>query len=171
MYKRLLFIVALFTYNLTLSQAPGDDCGSATALILVANSTISTGQQTTAGLADDFAPADFDCLPGPYGSSPDGVYSINVITGGEYNFEFTNYGTTWKSLSIHNVCPAAPGNCVGNIATGGFLDGSTGAIYLNPGVYYLVIDGWSLFNSAGVNFELEITNTNDNPLWCRTPNR
>ena len=160
----LLFLVAIIP-TLIFGQAPGADCGSATALALVPGGTISTGLQTTATLGDTYA-VGISCTVGSgfYGDATDGVYSINVTSGGDYTFAFANTGSTWKSLSIHSGCAPTNGNCVGGIITGGLQDGTTGPITLTPGTYYLVVDSWAALTPSA-SFTLEITSpiANDDP--------
>ena len=161
----LLFLVALIP-TLALAQAPGADCGSATPIALVPGQTISTGLQSTAGLGDNYG-VGISCVVGSgfYGDATDGVYSINVTSGGDYTFAFANTGDFWKSLSIHSGCAPTNGNCVGNLVIGGgAFDGTTGPITLTPGTYYLVIDSWAALTPSA-SFTIEITSpiANDDP--------
>ncbi len=161
--KLLLFILITIIPKLAQTQAPGVDCGSATPLALVPGGTISTGLQTTTGLGDDYGV--IGCLGTTfYGDATDGVYSINVTSGGDYTFDFANTGNTWKSLSIHSGCAPTNGNCVGGIETGGNPFGTSGPVTLTPGTYYLVVDSWSVL-TTDANFTLEITSpiANDDP--------
>lgn len=160
----LVFIIAIIP-KLVTAQAPGADCGSATPLALVPGGTISTGLQTTAGLGDNYG-VGISCTPGSgfYGDATDGVYSINITSGGDYTFAFANTGNTWKSLSIHSGCAPTNGNCVGGIITATNQDGNSGPVTLTPGTYYLVIDSWTALTPSA-NFTLEITApiANDDP--------
>ncbi len=162
MTRILLFcFLAAITTQLSLAQAPGTDCGTATALTLVPAGTISTGIQTVP--ATPAAPGSYGtgisaCVPGSafYGDAPDGAYSINVTTAGDYTFAYANSGTsTWKSLSVHSGCAPTAGNCVGGFVTGTNRDGST-TITLTPGTYYIIVDSWATLTPLA-DFELLIT--------------
>lgn len=166
--KLLLLLIVAFTPLLMLAQAPGANCGAATPIGLVPGGTVSTGLQSTAGLGDTYG-VGISCNTGSgfYGDGTDGVYSINVTSGGDYTFTFANTGNTWKSLSIHSGCPPTNGNCIGvtgGIITGGAQSGTTGPLTLTPGTYYLVVDSWAVLTPSA-SFTLEITSpiANDDP--------
>lgn len=138
------FLIAIVT-QFTFAQTPGNDCLSATPITLAYGTTMSTGFQTiTPANVDSYTGTNCDAGSSFYGAGNDGVYSINVVIAGNYNFAFANNGTTWKSLSIHTACPPTNGaDCIGGFGTGSNRDGALGApIYLTTGIYYLVIDSW-----------------------------
>lgn len=165
----LLFFLLASTSQLFYAQAPGANCDSAggcnggsnaTPITLIPGTRVITGDQSTAGLGNNYnaavSPDSCQTGLGFYGDANDGVYSIEVVDAGDYIFDFANSGTTWKSLSIHSDCPTATNSyCVGGILTGGARSGMT-TVTLTPGTYYLIVDGWSVFGISN-NFNLRIT--------------
>ncbi|WP_084205829.1 T9SS sorting signal type C domain-containing protein [Psychroserpens mesophilus] len=145
MIKKLLFFFLLIcTTQLTLGQAPGEDCASATPLTLIPGGTLNTGLQSTAGLSNSYT-AIPTCVgaaafPGFAAGAIDGVYSINVTTAGDHTFSYTVTGSTFKTLSVFPACPVVPGDCLGGFYTAGNRNGTV-TINLPIGTYYIVVDG------------------------------
>ena len=155
MIKKLLFcFLLIFTTQLTLGQAPGVDCASATPLTLIPGGTINTGLQTTSGNDYTAVPACTAAAPFAAGAQ-DGVYSINVTTAGDHTFSYTLTGSTYKTLAVYPACPLVPGDCLGGIYTTGNRNGTT-TINLPVGNYYIVIDG-ATFGGNPKQFTLTIS--------------
>ncbi|WP_033961031.1 T9SS sorting signal type C domain-containing protein [Psychroserpens jangbogonensis] len=157
MTRKILFFFLLLatTPQLALAQAPGNDCASAVPITLAPGTAVSTGQQSNIGLTNDYALIGCGVGNAIFVGGIDGVYSIDVVLGGTYTFEFANYGTVWKSLRVYNSCPLTA--CVPNgILTGGTNNEGTSTAVLTPGTYYLVVDSPAGTFQPAV-FELLIT--------------
>ncbi len=142
------FLFAILT-QLTVAQAPGDDCFSATPITLAYGTTASTGFHEITSPTFNNTYNATNCTAGTtfYGTGTDGVYMINVAIPGDYTFDFANNGTTWKSLAVHQVCPPtnAVGNCLGSAGTVGQRDLATPlTLTLSIGTYYIVIDSYAI---------------------------
>jgi hypothetical protein len=97
-----------------------------------------SGNTTAAGIANDYSGATYGCNSA---TAADVVYSFTVSTAGTY--AFTTMGTTWNTTLILRDSSfnalAAPNNCNDN-ARGG-VTWSTIIRTLNPGTYYIIVDG------------------------------
>ena len=148
-------ISALLSF-VSFSQAPGDNCASAAAITLpsIEGASVTTGLQSTSGLANDYSSGSY-CISSSYGGGSDGVYVINVPANDyTYKFEYLNSGMIWKVLSINSGCVPTSGNCLGGIQTGSGKAGNV-TLTLDAGVYYLFVDNWPTPNFGS--FELKIT--------------
>ncbi|WP_425077720.1 T9SS sorting signal type C domain-containing protein [Psychroserpens sp. S379A] len=145
--KLLFFVVFTFTTLYGIAQAPGngDVLANVVPITLNYGTTTSTGfQYVLLPYQNNVAEADICTGFTLYGTSRDGMYSIDVAVAGDYRFQFANNGTTWKSLSLYSAFPVNAGNCIGAAETAGQRDAAIPLdINLSVGTYYIVIDGWT----------------------------
>lgn len=160
MIRKILFVFLFaLTSQLTLAQAPGNDCASASPITLAPGTTVSTGLQSNTGLANNYSGLSNAGCGTPnniFFTAVDGVYSINVVLPGDYTFAFANNGSIRKTLALYNACPISIPTCEPgtSLHTGTQRDGSI-TVPLTVGTYYILIDG---LISVGIPaFELLVT--------------
>lgn len=134
------FIILLILPFFGVTQAPGDDCGTATVLNMptVEGDVLSTGLQSTCALTNVYGNANYCNDINVDGGGYDGVYTFNVATTTRYDFRLLD-GDTYKTFALHSACVPDPSNCVASFETGSSTAGEV-SVELAPGDYYVFID-------------------------------
>ncbi len=136
------------------ATAPGDNCEDPLQIALGLDPVTLSGL-TTCGRGNDY---DSTCL-GYYDNGEDLVIEITVAYPGYYGFLLDPEGTTYTGFMLTQSCP--PGSDCVFIHTGsGGSPQAEECIFLEAGVYYLMVDTWPAPDCIP-SFSLQLT-----PSYC-----
>jgi len=138
---------------------PGDNCDDLLK-IEVAYDVVVLNDLTTCGRGNDY-----DTTPlGYYDSGEDLVIEITVLYPGYYGFLLDPQGTVYAGFMLTESCP--PGSDFVFVHGNGYSGSpqSEDCIFLETGVYYLMVDTWSPPGCIP-SFSLEIS-----PMFCDVSN-
>ncbi len=115
----------------------GDNCGAPLAVSLGLGDLPWSNSNTTCLRVNDYQET---CL-GSYDNGEDIIYELTVLEAMEVDITLDPLGTQWTGVAIDDVCPP-DGTCLGSSTSDSGSPHKISGMYLEPGVYYIIIDTW-----------------------------
>jgi len=128
----------LAVYGTTCAPPPGDSCDNPVVATIDLASLPYMDANYTCGRGDDYQ----DTCLGAYDGGEDIIYELEVPEPMAVNIILDPLGTPWTGIALSDTCPLGE-LCIAMSTSGSSADphGILG-VYLEPGVYYVMIDTW-----------------------------
>jgi hypothetical protein len=115
---------------------PGNTCTDPIPVTLSASVPFFEDANTTCGRGDDYG----DTCLGSYDGGEEIVYELTVLEPMFIDIRLEPDGTNWTGFAIDDTCPPG-GSCIAS-STCPSGPHTVEFVYLDPGVYYVVVDTW-----------------------------